>query len=177
VSTVEPMRCVIEEGSTDADGDPISYRFGWLKDGVLTNHNEMIIHGDDTEDDETWTCVVTPFDGKEEGAPGQAAAAIGLGRPLPTAPSIVIIPDPPFNDDDLRCVVEEASIDVHAGEAVTYLFEWFKDSELYAVDLSEISAEETAVGDVWMCSVIPRGLTDDGPRVTASVTILARGNE
>jgi hypothetical protein len=177
VSTVEPLRCVIEEGSTDEDGDLISYRFGWLRNGFLTDHKAMIIHGDDTEDDQTWTCVVTPFDGKEEGAPGQAAAAIGLGRPLPTAPRILIIPDSPFNDDDLRCVVEEASIDLHSGEAVTYLFEWFKDGELYDLDRSEIGSDETAVGDIWMCSVIPRGLTDDGPRVTASVTILARGNE
>jgi hypothetical protein len=176
VSSVEPLRCVIDRWSTDADGDPISYRFSWLRDGFLTGNKEMIIHGDDTEDGETWTCVVTPFDGKEEGPPGQAAASIGLGRPLPTAPQIVILPELPVTEDDLRCVVEEASVDVHSGEPVTYLFEWFKNGILNQADLSEINSDETEVADVWMCSVIPRGVNDDGPRVTASVIIQAGGS-
>jgi len=171
VSPLEPIRCVVDEWSIDPDGDTVSYRFSWLKDDRATDHTEMIIHGTDTEDGEVWTCVVTPFDGQVEGPAGVAAVSIGLDHPLPTAPVIRILPDLPVSDDDLRCVIEEPSVDLHSGEPVTYLFEWLKDDELYISDLSEINAELTSTGEEWTCVVIPRGLSEDGPRITDSVVI------
>jgi hypothetical protein len=70
------LTCSIDEESTDADGDPVTYDFAWDVDGESYTDTETTIWDDDTipsdalGDDETWTCTVTPDDGEDNGDPG-----------------------------------------------------------------------------------------------------------
>ena len=64
-------------GSTDANGDPISYSFAWYKNsllqsGLITN----TVSASDTGIGETWKCSVTPNDGTANGTAGENTAAI-----------------------------------------------------------------------------------------------------
>ncbi|MEC8194205.1 MAG: hypothetical protein VX127_15825, partial [Myxococcota bacterium] len=65
----EALVCTIDEESTDADGDPITYTFAWDVDGEdYTDAEATTYEGDSVpsevlEYDETWTCEVTASDG------------------------------------------------------------------------------------------------------------------
>ena len=75
---VDGLRCTIDEESTDADGDTITYIFDWDVDGTPYADTETTVHeGDTVPDDalgthETWTCDVTPDDGEDDGEIGSA---------------------------------------------------------------------------------------------------------
>ena len=71
--------CIIDEASTDADGDVVSYTFEWDVDGdaytdadTTTETGDTVL-GDALGDDETWTCDVTPDDGEDDGEAGSAS--------------------------------------------------------------------------------------------------------
>jgi hypothetical protein len=65
--------CLIDEASTDEDGDTISYSIEWEEDASSYTDAETTTETGDTvpEDDvgynNTWTCTVTPSDGEEDG--------------------------------------------------------------------------------------------------------------
>ncbi|MGB0639827.1 MAG: LamG-like jellyroll fold domain-containing protein, partial [Myxococcota bacterium] len=65
--------CSIDEESTDADGDAISYTFEWDVDGSpftgtdTTTYDNDTIPGDALGSEETWTCEATPNDGEDDG--------------------------------------------------------------------------------------------------------------
>ena len=69
---VPPLRCVIDEESTDADGDPISYIFEWDVDGTPHTDTLSTLYDDDSVlstfvgYEETWTCQVHAWDGESE---------------------------------------------------------------------------------------------------------------
>jgi hypothetical protein len=71
--------CSIDEISTDADGDTISYTFDWDVDGTpytdtdTTTEDGDTVPGDALGYDETWTCEVTPNDGEDDGDVGSAS--------------------------------------------------------------------------------------------------------
>jgi hypothetical protein len=85
---VDDIVCSIGTGSTDADGDSISYSFTWDVDGVpylagggadtgdtasgwlgaiTATEPGDTVPGEDTRDNQTWTCSVTPNDGADDG--------------------------------------------------------------------------------------------------------------
>jgi hypothetical protein len=90
---VDDIVCSIETPSTDADGDSVSYSFAWDVDGVpylagggadtgdtasdwigaiTTTEPGDTVPGEDTRDNQTWTCTVTPDDGTEDGLVAEA---------------------------------------------------------------------------------------------------------
>ncbi len=85
--------CTIDEESTDADGDPITYTFDWDVDGSAftdtdtTTHEGDTVPGEDVGFDEVWTCEVTPNDGEDDGesatATHESECAIGSEAACP----------------------------------------------------------------------------------------------
>jgi hypothetical protein len=79
---VDDLVCLIDEESTDLDGDTISYTFGWTVDGVVfTGISSTLRPGDTISDDataggESWVCTVTPFDGEDTGPSDSAGVTI-----------------------------------------------------------------------------------------------------
>jgi hypothetical protein len=67
------LTCIIDEESTDADGDPVTYTFDWDVDDTPYTDTDTTTHDGDTVPNdalgagETWTCEVTPNDGEESG--------------------------------------------------------------------------------------------------------------
>lgn len=59
-------------GSTDADGDPITYKYAWYKNGVVqASLTTNTVASSNTAKGQVWKCVVTPNDGKADGVPGE----------------------------------------------------------------------------------------------------------
>jgi cysteine-rich repeat protein len=94
----EDLVCSIVSASSDADGDAITYEFAWTVDGLeygtgagvdtgdtgsgwigplTTTHTDDTVAGDDTLEDDTWICTVTPDDGEDQGDSGDAQVTIG----------------------------------------------------------------------------------------------------
>ena len=74
--------CAIDEESTDADGDAVSYTFAWDVDGAPFSDTDTTTEAGDTipasatSADEEWTCTVTPNDGEDDGAVAVASTVI-----------------------------------------------------------------------------------------------------
>jgi hypothetical protein len=64
-------------GSTDPDGDKVTYRFQWYRNGIIQSDNTARrLNERNTAPGEEWKCVVTPFDGEDEGPSGEASVTI-----------------------------------------------------------------------------------------------------
>ena len=68
-------------GSTDADGDSVTYSFAWTVDGVSynaasTSGATSTVLGSDTLAAELWECTATPNDSYEDGQPLSASVSI-----------------------------------------------------------------------------------------------------
>ncbi len=79
----DDLVCVVDQPSTDADGDPITYTVSWDVDGAPwtgatydTTWAGDTISAADTQGDETWTCTMTPNDGRSGGAATSVEATI-----------------------------------------------------------------------------------------------------
>jgi|GEM_PF-5767416 len=84
------------------------------------------------------------------------------GNP-PTKPSVDLTPDAPSRNDNLTCTITTPSTDPD-GDAVTYVYKWFKDAALQT-DLTvsdttalsvEIDSSLTAEDEEWRCVVAPK---------------------
>ncbi|MDF1565594.1 MAG: hypothetical protein P1V51_21330 [Deltaproteobacteria bacterium] len=98
----EALEGVVREAAVDRDGDPVELRWAWKKGGELLHRGPALPAGK-TRRGETWALVATPFDGKVEGRPAQAAVIIG-NRP-PNAPIVTLAPPKPVGGQPLRAEV------------------------------------------------------------------------
>ena len=74
VTETDDLYCEVTGASVDVDGDAVSYGFTWTRDGVewSGSTSSSMYTGDtipvsETGYLETWMCIVTPFDGFEDG--------------------------------------------------------------------------------------------------------------
>ncbi|MCB9743494.1 MAG: LamG domain-containing protein [Alphaproteobacteria bacterium] len=72
----DALSCELLEDSEDADGDAVSYSYSWTVDGADAGISTDTVPAERTAEGESWTCTVTPDDGTEAGAPGQASTTI-----------------------------------------------------------------------------------------------------
>jgi hypothetical protein len=71
------LTCIIDEDSTDDDGDTVTYDFSWDVDGMPFDGDT--VSGLDLGYDETWTCEVTPNDGEADGSSASASYVTDSG--------------------------------------------------------------------------------------------------
>ncbi len=78
----DDLVCIIDTGSTDADGDSVTYLFEWEVDGeayedaVTTYQTGDTVPAADTFEDEESTCTVTPNDGTDDGDSASASVTM-----------------------------------------------------------------------------------------------------
>jgi hypothetical protein len=74
--------CEISTESDDLDDESITYTFVWTVDGdpftsaTTTEHVGDTVHEDVLQDEELWTCIVTPDDGEATGDTAQDSYAV-----------------------------------------------------------------------------------------------------
>ena len=84
----DTLFCIVDVASSDADGDPISYRYEWSKGGVLVSSlTDSTVLPLETSDGDIWTCEVFPTDGTDEG-PGFSDSVSVTDGSAPPAPEI-----------------------------------------------------------------------------------------
>jgi len=69
--TTDDLICMVS-GSTDADGDLVTYSYKWYKNNILQpGQTTNTVSSALTSRGEVWKCIVTPNDGKEDGPAGE----------------------------------------------------------------------------------------------------------
>ena len=125
----------IVEPSVDPDGDEVSYRYAWTIDGVVSEVTSAEVSGIATEDLQVWEVVVTPADGRFDGA--SARAAVTIGNAAPSAFAVRIEPENPSDGEDLSVVIDPAPVDPE-GDPVTTTISWY-DDDAYMPDLAGLT--------------------------------------
>lgn len=80
--TTDNLTCTAS-GSTDADNDPITYKYTWKKNDVIQdNVNSATVSNTLTAKNEIWKCVATPNDTKQDGPSAEAQTIIQNSLPV-----------------------------------------------------------------------------------------------
>ena len=172
-------------GSTDADGDPLTYRYTWARstDGGNTwsgwDWAGTVLRSSNTKKGEHWKVRGRAYDGAVAG-PWTEGATVIIGNTPPTAPTTVTIsPSQPRADQDLKAAASGAT-DVD-GDSLTYRYAWYKSTNggvtWQAGPLGRIlAASATAAGEWWRVQARAHDGTVGGPwTVSASVQIQPGG--
>ncbi|HUV43683.1 MAG TPA: PKD domain-containing protein, partial [Dehalococcoidales bacterium] len=122
--TGDDLLCSITTASTDPDDDDITYSYAWYMNAVHQPDfdGEITVPAVNTTKDETWRCVVTPYDGTNYGATGEDEVTID--NTPPSVDSVAIAPDPAYTDDDLTATLSGWSDP--DGDPEGYQWQWQK---------------------------------------------------
>ena len=166
--TTDDLICNISIPSADPDGDSVTYRYEWYKDGVFQPElNANNVSAALTIKGQVWKCIVIPNDGVAEGPSGEDSVTI-LNSP-PTRPVVDVTPDSPDTTDELTCTIITPSYDLD-GDAITYRYDWYKNC-VWQFTGETVLSLLTSKGETWKCLVTPNDGTEDGASGKDLVTI------
>ena len=75
----DTLVCSVATGSSDPDGDTVSYLYTWYVDGQPAGFNSPTVLATSTSEGDGWMCQITPDDGTDPGPVGTVAVTIGSG--------------------------------------------------------------------------------------------------
>lgn len=180
--TDDDLSCTITVPSTDEDGDTVTYIYEWyrnqgigfiLQEGLteVTVNLSVSIYSSLTLKNEIWRCIVTPYDGQENGTSAQDQVNV-INSP-PTAPVIEVSPAKPYTSDDLVCTVISQATDLDF-DIITYTYQWYCNNGsgfILKPGLTEVTtalsvtifSTNTKKHETWRCVVTPNDGTVNGP--------------
>jgi hypothetical protein len=107
-------------GSTDPEGQPITYSYQWLKNGLPSGNTGMFVSSADTLKGESWTVVATPGDGFGEGPP--AEATVGISNSPPEISQLAIQPALVYASTEVECSATVSDPD--PSDVIVELYTW-----------------------------------------------------
>ena len=178
-STTDGLVCTAS-GSTDPDGQSITYSFLWSLNGVPTSYNSANLSAMATSKNQEWTCTVTPNDGMSDGVPG--LSSITIVNSAPVMNSVTILPGSNVSTTaQLTCVAAVSDID---NEPLTTSYSWSLNGSPVGtgdtLDLSNLGAQlndsvactaTTIDSDGASASGSSTATVSNGPPVISSVTL------
>lgn len=144
----------------DSDRDGRFSSQGANSSGVSTFTYDSLTPG-------THTITVTATD--TDGFSSLDRATISVNG-VPTAPTVVITPDPATSADNLLASVTSPSTDPE-GDAITYRYAWYQDGILTAYTTNTINTSVHARGENWEVRVYPNDGYGDGAYGSDTVSI------
>lgn len=165
--TGDNLVCSVQTASVDPDGDPITYEYSWLQDGVATANTTQVVSSASTTKGENWTCLVSASDGTATSGTGTQSLNI-LNTP-PSAPTVAISPAQPGSNDDLVCQITVPSTDADE-DTITYTYAWLRNGQSTGYTTATVPASATSDAETWECRVTPFDGDNAGPAGSASVS-------
>jgi len=167
-SSSDDLLANIDVASNDPEGDPITYRYVWLKDGIGTGDTSALITSASTNRAETWTVRVTPNDGLSDGPFGEASVIIDNAPP--TIQTAVITPDPAYTDDLLTVA---STTDDADGDPVTVTYEWTVNGVPTGGNSNTLSGvTDFDRDDLVQVEATPNDGSEDGPTVGSNIVTI-----
>jgi hypothetical protein len=121
----EPVKVRIAEEAPDADGDKVTYRYLWLREGQpqkgLTGPS---LPAGTAKRGERWTAVVVASDGEVEGPPSSVETRVEDSAP--SAPEVALLPAAPKAGDAVKAIIQRPATDVD-GDPIRYRTRFFVD--------------------------------------------------
>lgn len=109
-------------GARDADGDPVTHRIRWYRDGFFVPpENRLSVPPAETRKGERWEAEFTSTDGVTETSP--VRAAVHIGNSPPTAPVIAVDEPRPTVDREVTVRIASPSTDPD-GDEIVYEYSW-----------------------------------------------------
>ncbi|MAA77705.1 MAG: hypothetical protein CL916_00475 [Deltaproteobacteria bacterium] len=156
-------------GAVDPDGDPISYRSVWFKNGTEYATIEQI-EPENTQTGDEWSVEVYAFDGSLESSPGSDSTIIVNGAPI-----IEVSIDAPnglYNDSTFECVANIVEPD---GDTYTHTYEWLINGTSVGTESTlNMSATIASPNDEVTCIVTATDSQNAIRESQESVTLLNR---
>lgn len=153
---------------TDVDGDIEGYRTGWEVNGALVS-TEASLNGADFDKGDSVVCVLTPWDGTDEGEAVRSNAVI-VQNTVPVLASAALTPSSPKEGDTLSVTLGTAS-DID-GDKITFTYAWTVDGKLAGTGTT-LDSTSFAKGEVITVAVTPNDGDADGATVTSgAVTVV-----
>lgn len=167
----DPLTAILVQTAEDPDGDSVTYRFAWSRNGVLEpTLTTELVSAEATSDGDVWVLSVTPTDGMADGTPATDTVAIGNLPPVP--PTLHLEPATPGAGDAIRLVVDTPAVDPE-GAALTETIQWYVD-DAYAQSWdgrTEIEGMYVDSGETYRCVVTESDGVNAPVPVEASVTV------
>jgi hypothetical protein len=164
----------VPTGGSDPDGDPVTYEFTWYVNGIEdASQTSNTYPNASTSKDDIISADCFPTDGVAVGQAVQAASVTVLNS-APGLATVEITPAAPITSDSLTASVLVDAVDPD-GDAVTYTYEWTKDSGASGITSQTVSYTNTIRGEIWavLVTACDSDLTNPmcGTEATDSVTI------
>jgi len=153
-------------GSTDLDGDSITYQYAWYQNGNSTSHTGNVLSSAHTQKGEIWSVRVTPNDGYQDGTFGEATIAIG--NTAPSVDSLTINATEATTTQTLSCSGVATDLD---GDSLSEEYLWTNLNTGVAIgSLPTITLQPLSVspGDSIQCAYS----ADDGTDTTTSSAVI-----
>lgn len=169
---------VSASGSTDADGDTLTYSYSWDVggSGVSGASGSTLLASAYAKGDPV-TAKVVALDG--DGSSPACSSSVTIGDTRPNPPKVVTLsPAEPTPDDTLTCAWSGASDP--DGDSLAYSVDWVKDGSTSSTVSSTtaasvtLSSSNTSDGDEWSCEVttLADG-AESGSKASTTVTVEA----
>lgn len=157
--------------ANDAEGDELSYRYEWRRDGrLMPELTDDEVPAELTASGQLWELRVFPSDGRLVGEPGEAIVTIQNG--VPTVSDVMLSSMAPRTNDLLTATVSAEDVD---GDEVTLAYEWSVNGMTVpmATGASLDGAMHFNKGDTVTLTVTPSDADGPGAPVTsADVTVV-----
>jgi hypothetical protein len=166
-TTDDPLRAVLRAPALDPDGDAVSYRYVWYRDGALApEHTAEVVPASATSKGERWAVTAIPSDGRLDGTAGSAETLV---RNRPPTATIALAPADPRTADDLVATWTTADGD---GDPVTVTVAWLREGvPMPGLDGATVPAAATRRGELWTVLATPDDGDQPGETVQASLTV------
>ncbi|NPV48464.1 MAG: hypothetical protein HPY69_16110, partial [Armatimonadetes bacterium] len=170
-------------GSTDVDGDALSYRYQWWKSNDGTTFTKgptlKVLKNTETTVGQFWKVQAWAYDGIARSTKVYSEVfEIRGANTKPTAPtSVVITPKNPTDDDQLTATASGAT-DAD-GDTLTYRYQWQRSTDATSWTNGPakkvLPATETSVGEWWRCQARAYDGTAVGPIKTSAKVQIGPG--
>ncbi len=158
---------VVASGSTDIDGDTVTYSYEWYQNSTVTSFTGTSIASSETSFNDVWTVRVTPNDGYIDG--DYTESSITISNSIPVISAVTIIPNNNvYNDSTVLCSAT-ANDDDDGPLSPTY--EWTVGTSNYSGDTLDLSSVSVMPTDVIICtaSVTDSGLSTVSDSVSTTI--------
>jgi len=166
-----PLRAVLRGQASDSDGDALAYRYAWFRNGLRQAYPETQaeVPATDLKKGEGWRVVVRAFDGEALGP--EASAQVEVGNAPPPAPTVVLVPERPRRNDEVRAVLTEAADP--DGEPLTFRHVWKRNGQPVALEptVAAVPREQPRKGETWSVDVIANDGQADSKAAHAEVKV------
>lgn len=173
-TTTETVVPRIQKDAFDADGDPVSFRYEWLRggkpSGIPTTAAQLDASA--TSKGQEWELVVTPNDGTTDGLPVRVSFRVENTAPVP--PKVSFVNVEPTVRDNVSVRLDAPATDAD-GDELVYRYRWFRNDRPvpdWPPTKAVLKAFEGKKGDRWRVEVSAfDGETESTP-ARAELTVL-----